>query len=454
MRSTVTATLAGTAYPYASEPNAPYWVENTLDALDAPGEWYLNSSAGVLSYIPMPGENMAQAQVVAPSPTQLILFQGNASAGSYVSNLVFNGLRFQYTDWSESATGYSDVQVAYDIPAAIQGTGVSSITIENCTFSELGQWAIALAGGAQSNVIQGNTITDLGAGGVKIGDPNIPSSTSAESFGNVVSNNQISNLGAVYTAAAGIWVGQSSGNTISHNSINGTYNTAISVGWTWGYGASAAQGNLIEYNLIYNIGQGITSDMGGIYTLGVQPGTVVNNNVIYNVSSYSYGGWGIYLDEGSSDILVENNIVYNAENGGFDFHYGVSDTVRNNILALGTTCEISRGETETQQAFTFENNIVYWSQGPLLSEDTGGVWSDGEDFFDDNLYYLTTGSTFTFSDYTLAQWQAQGKDVHSLIANPLFTNPAAGNFSLAAGSPAYSLGFQAIDVSTVGPQAR
>ncbi len=452
--STVTATLAGTAYPYASEPNAPYWVENTLDALDAPGEWYLNSSTGVLSYIPMAGENMAQVQVVAPSPTQLILFQGNASAGSYVSNLVFNGLRFQYTDWSESATGYSDVQVAYDIPAAIQGTGVSSITIENCTFSELGQWAIALAGGAQSNVIQGNTITDLGAGGVKIGDPNIPSSTSAESFGNVVSNNQISNLGAVYTAAAGIWVGQSSGNTISHNSINGTYNTAISVGWTWGYGASAAQGNLIEYNLIYNIGQGITSDMGGIYTLGVQPGTVVNNNVIYNVSSYSYGGWGIYLDEGSSDILVENNIVYNAENGGFDFHYGVSDTVRNNILALGTTCEISRGETETQQAFTFENNIVYWSQGPLLSEDTGGVWSDGEDFFDDNLYYLTTGSTFTFSDYTLAQWQAQGKDVHSLIANPLFTNPAAGNFSLAAGSPAYSLGFQAIDVSTVGPQAR
>ena len=450
--STLTVTLAGTAYTSASEPNAPYWVENTISALDAPGEWYLNSSTGVLSYIPMAGENMTQVQVVAPSPTQLILFEGNASAGSYVSNLVFNGLTFQYTDWSESATGYSDLQADYNVPAVVQGMGVSSITIENCTFSELGQYAIALGGGAQNNVIQNNVMTDLGAGGVKIGDPTIPSSTSTQSFGNVVSNNQISNLGAVYTCGVAVWVGESSGNTISHNAINGTYNTAISVGWTWGYGTSAAQGNLIEYNLIYNVGQGITSDMGGVYTLGIQPGTIINNNVIYNVSSSSYGGWGIYLDEGSSDIVVENNIVYNAENGAFDFHYGAGNTGQNNIFALGTTGEINRSQAETQQTFTFEHNIVYWSQGPLLTEDTSGVWSDGEDFFDYNLYYLTTGGAVTFSTYTLAQWQAQGQDVHSLIANPLFTNPAAGNFSLAGNSPAYSLGFQAIDVSTVGPQ--
>jgi parallel beta-helix repeat protein len=189
-----------------------------------------------------------------------------------------------------------------------------------------------------------------------------------------------------------------------------------------------------------------------VYTLGVQPGTIINNNVIYNVSSYSYGGWGIYLDEGSSDIVVENNIVYNAENGAFDFHYGAGNTVQNNIFALGTTGEINRGQAETQQTFTFEHNIVYWSQGPLLTQDSSGIWNDNEYFFDYNLYYLTTGSTFTFSTYTLAQWQKRGQDVHSEIANPLFTSPTTGNFSLAGNSPAYSLGFQAIDVSTVGPQ--
>jgi parallel beta-helix repeat protein len=446
--STSTVTLAGSAYPYASQPNAPYWVENTITALDSPGEWYLNSSTGVLSYIPMAGENITQVQVVAPTPTQLILFEGNASAGSYVSNLVFKGLTFQYTDWSETATGYSDIQSDYDVPAAVQGTGVSSITIENCTFSELGQYAIALGGGAQNNVIQNNVMTDLGAGGVKIGDPTVPSGTSTESFGNVVSNNQISNIGTVYTCGAGVWVGESSGNTISHNAISGTYNTAISVGWTWGYGTSGAQDNLIEYNLIYNIGQGVTSDMGGVYTLGVQPGTIINNNVIYNVSSYSYGGWGIYLDEGSSDIVVENNVVYNATGGGFDFHFGENDTIENNIFALGTTAEIIRTTEDGNYAFNFEHNIVYWTQGPLLS----GAFGDGEYFFDYNLYYLTTGGAVTFDGDTLAQWRAQGQDVHSRIANPLFVSPTTGNFSLAGNSPAFSLGFQAINDSTVGPQ--
>jgi parallel beta-helix repeat protein len=447
--STNTVTLAGTAYPYASESNAPYWVENTLDALDAPGEWYLDRSSGTLYYIPMPGEDMTQVQVVAPVANQLILFQGNAATGSFVANLRFIGLTFQYTDWTMPATGYADLQAAYDVPAAVQGTGTNSITIENCTFSELGQYAISLGSGSSNNSIVGNVITDLGAGGVKIGDPNIPASGS-ESSANVVSNNQISNIGLVYTCAVAVWVGQSGGNTIAHNSIHGTYNTAISVGWTWGYGATSAQENVIAFNQIYDLGQGWTSDMGAVYTLGVQPGTVINNNVIYNISSYSYGGWGVYLDEGSSDILVENNVVYNASDGGFDFHYGGRNTVQNNVFAMGTTAEINRGPLEgaAQQSFTFEYNIVYWTQGPLLN----GVWGDGEYLFDDNLYYQAAGLPVSFGGDTLSEWQAAGQDVHSVMGNPLFTDPSNGDFSLAASSPAFNLGFQAIDVSTVGPQ--
>jgi parallel beta-helix repeat protein len=447
--ATNTVTLAGTAYPYASEPNARYWVENTLDALDAPGEWYLDRSSGTLSYIPMPGEDMTQVQVVAPVANQLILLQGNAATGNFVANLRFLGLTFQYTDWTTSATGYSDIQSAFDVPAAVQGTGTNSITIENSTFAELGQYAIALGSGSSNNRIVGNVMTDLGAGGVKIGDPDIPASGS-ESTANVISNNHISDIGQVYVAATGVWVGQSSGNTIAHNEIHGTYNIAISVGWTWGYGPSAAQGNVIEYNEIYDVGQAMTSDMGGIYTLGVQPGTVVNNNLIHDVTSYVYGGWGVYLDEGSSDILVENNVVYNAHDGGFDFHYGGHNTVQNNIFALGTTAELNRGPLEgaAQQNFTFDRNIVDWTQGPLLN----GVWGDGEYLFDDNLYFQAAGLPLSFGGLTLSQWQAQGQDLHSLMANPLFTDPYNGDFSLAAGSPAFNLGFQPIDVSTVGPQ--
>jgi hypothetical protein len=82
-----------------------------------------------------------------------------------------------------------------------------------------------------------------------------------------------------------------------------------------------------------------------------------------------------------------------------------------------------------------------------------GLWGDGEYLFDYNLYFQAAGSPVMFLGWTFAQWQAQGQDVHSLIADPLFTDPANGDFSLAAGSPAYNLGFQPIDVSTVGPRA-
>jgi parallel beta-helix repeat protein len=392
---------------------------------------------------------MTQAQVVAPVPNQLILFQGNAATGNFVANLRFNGLTFQYTDWTMPATGYADLQAAFDIPAAVQGTGTNSITFGNCTFAELGQYAISLGSGSSNNSIVANVMTDLGAGGVKIGDPGIPQSGS-ESMANVVSDNQIYNIGLVYPGAVGVWVGQSSGNTIAHNSIHDTFYTGISVGWTWGYTPTAAQGNLIEFNQIYGIGQGMMSDMGGIYTLGVQPGTVINNNVIHDVTIYAYGGEGVYLDQGSSNILVENNVVYNAENGGFNFNYGGQNTVQNNIFALGTTAQINRALAEPHLSFTFERNIVYWNQGLLL----GGVWGDGEYLFDYNLYFQAAGSPVTFSGVTFAQWQAQGQDVHSLIADPLFTDPANGDFSLAAGSPAYNLGFQPIDVSTVGPRAQ
>jgi len=42
-----------------------YYLENFRAALDAPGEWFL-ARDGTLSYIPLPGEDMTQAQVIAP----------------------------------------------------------------------------------------------------------------------------------------------------------------------------------------------------------------------------------------------------------------------------------------------------------------------------------------------------------------------------------------------------
>jgi parallel beta-helix repeat protein len=187
--------------------------------------------------------------------------------------------------------------------------------------------------------------------------------------------------------------------------------------------------------------------MGCIYSLGVQPGTVERNNLCHDVTRYAYGGWGIYTDEGSSQIVIENNVVYHTEDAGFHQHYGRENIVRNNIFALGQEAQLRRTRKELNRGFTFEHNIVYWKEGKLLD----GIWSGDDQFLlDYNLYYQVGGLPIHFGKESLAEWQKRGQDLHSLVADPLFADPEHGDFTLKPSSPAAKIGFLPIDMSQVG----
>jgi hypothetical protein len=428
--------------------NVRYFVENVPEALDACGEWHVDRRTGLLSYIPFPEEDLTEATVIAPVAKQLILLRGKPAEGQFVSHLRFENLRLLHTDWEVPPQGHASSQAACNFPGAMEALGARSCVVEGCELAHLGTYAVWLRFGCQHNRIARNEIHDVGAGGVRLGEQSDPRSEPETAEHNIVDNNLIYDGGNIDPGAVGVWVGRTSHNRVSHNEICDLDYTGISVGWSWGYAPSSAHHNVIEFNHIHNIGRGVLGDMGGIYCLGDSPGTVVRNNLVHDVCDYRTGSLAIYTDEGSTGILIENNIGYGTTYANFHQHYGRENIVRNNIWAFGRDHQLSRARQEDHISFTFERNIVYFDNGKLLK----GGWTNDKFTMDRNLYWDTSrpDGDIRFGEATFAEWQARGHDRHSLIADPRFVDAANFDFRLQPDSPALQLGFVPIDASQIG----
>jgi hypothetical protein len=415
-----------------------FTIENVKEALHEPGTWSREPSTGIVTYIPLPGERVDTAEIVAPVLSRLVELRG-------ARDVTFRGITFAHTGYITPPEGRSFPQAEIDLGAAIETTGARDCTFERCTIEHTGAYGVWLKAGSTGCAIRRCRLTDLGAGGVKIGDTS-PDGTER----NTVQDCRIAHGGRIHPAAIGVWIGQSPHNLISHNSIEDFYYTGVSVGWVWGYGPSGSHHNVVEYNAISDIGQAVLSDLGGIYTLGLSPGSVLRGNVIHDCDSDTYGGWGIYFDEGTSGMLAQNNLVYHTKTGGFHQHYGANNVLRNNIFALSRESQLQRTRMEDHLSFTFEHNIVYYRQGALL----GSNWGDTQYKMDDNLYWNAKGSV-VFLSHPLNEWQKdKGKELHSLVADPLFVDPEHGDFHLKPGSPALKIGFKPWDYTKAGTRVR
>jgi hypothetical protein len=448
---------------------ARYIVENVFEGLDQPGEWYLNRKSGILYYMPLPGEKIGEVKIIAPTLPDFIRIKGSTEKRELVQFINFKDITFEYSNWDLPQGNSNDRQGSASVPAAITLEGTTHCTFEECTFKNLGTFAFELKEGCSFNRFSHNDISFIAAGGFRVNGGTQKEHPLSRTAHNAIEDNLIHHYGEVFPSAVGILLMNTEGNSVTHNHIHHGWYTGISVGWQWGYQRSISRDNIIAFNHIHDIGQGLLSDMGGIYTLGVSPGTVLRNNFIHDVDANHYGGWGIYNDEGSTHILIENNIVYNTKFGGYNIHFAKEITVRNNIFALARIEAISRSRAEPHKSVFFENNIVYWTEGNLLA----GNWEDMPYTFhfhpknergtredsltfemDWNLFYNPNlrRKEVRFKDLSWQEWQSRGRDVHSLYADPLFVDPQKGDFRLKPDSPAFNLGFKPIDTSTVGPR--
>jgi len=344
----------------------PYYMENALELLDQPGQWYFDRPAHTLYYIPRPGEDMAKVEVIAPKLETLVEVKGTLE--NPVTDIRFEGLTFSHATWlrPSSKLGHPDAQANFIQPAdnsyfrpenekgwvPVNGEHVKSpaniivdagrgISFESCVFTALGGAGLDLQNGAQGNSVNHCMFTDISGSGIQIGgvskEDHHPSDVRSVVKDNRISNNTITKVGQDYYASVGIFYGYTEGTVISHNEISWSPYSGITGGWGWGMlevpttkfvtpmiytTPTPCKNNIIEGNNIHHF-MLLRRDGGGVYMLGRQTGTVIRGNCIHDAGPGTFGG--IYLDEGSADIEACGNLLYNFPAHAYHFNNYLAD---------------------------------------------------------------------------------------------------------------------------------
>jgi hypothetical protein len=430
-----------------------YCVENVREALEEPGEWYLDREAGRLEYLPDDGEAPDSTTVIAPALDHLLRLEGTADGEERVEHLTFEGLTFTHSQ-CVPAEGYSERQSDVFVPGAVRATGTRHVRFEENDFAHLGTYALEFEDACQDNHVCRNHFHDLAGGGIKIGGPKEPETAAAETRSHVVSDNRIEDAGHVFLSSAGIWVGHSGHHRIVHNAISDLRGTGISLGWTWSPEFTPARDIFVAYNHVYDLGKGVMGGASGIYTLAMQPGTILRNNYIHDLERFRGAGgafedvhpaFGFQVDDGCGKVRYEDNVVHDVPDACFK-QMGREHIVRNNVFARSREAQVLRRSGEG--SLLFENNVVFGPDGRLFE----GYW-DRENFeLANNCFWAGPDAEASFDGHTLAEWQTAGHDEGSIVADPRFVDPDAGDFSLEPDSPAFDLGFEPISLDAVGPR--
>lgn len=315
--------------------NSLYFIENAYELMDEPGEWYLNRDTDTIYYIPREGEDMTKAEAYMGRLEHLV--SGLGSKAELISNIRFDNLAFMHTSWAQGETeeGWVDIQAGFykgagpdtvsgiRPSAALEFQYVRNIDFVGCTFAHIGNAALDFSTSSQNITIASNNIYDISNNGIMLGghndsldyNPRTSQYTLIRSVDNLIIDNTIHNIGAEYYDACGIVRGYTYNTIVAYNTITDIPYTGMSIGWGWGHGTGDREqtekkypdgmfsGNAVLCNRIDNACQ-ILADGGGIYTLGRQDNMLIAGNYITKI-----GEQGIYLDNGSGNITVRDNVL-------------------------------------------------------------------------------------------------------------------------------------------------
>ena len=498
------------------------FIDNVFEELDAPGEWHLDHKNSKLYFIPPAGVDVEKATFVASQLETLISLKGyRAKPVRYIG---FRGICFTHTrpvylesyetpslgDWAIRRSGAfhfdgtEDCVVEFCDFDAVGGNGVfisnhaRRIRIYGNRFSASGESAICLAGKSHLNPNKSYTCQVCSAKQWWGWDE--PTNEYPENC--LISNNLIYDLGYYGKQTAGVFLAISKRNTVSHNKIYNTPRAAICIN------DGLHGGHIIEFNDIFKT-VNETGDHGPFNSWGretawcwyqshptmdvpegfeppdVHPQHAAGNYLadarltthVRNNRFRDNNGWGIDLDDGTSNYHVYNNLCIGIS---VKYREGVERHVYNNIIINPVTSPCHhRGYIGNNDSFTL-NIVVTNTAIDLPQEDIDFSMgkSEGASFMfgnpplekpwlselDYNLYYNNIGKFIgrvsrygihknmkrVTKEYTMDEWRKLGFDRNSVFADPLFVNSATGDFRLRESSPALNLGIKNLSLDEVG----
>lgn len=324
---------------------APFFLQNALCLLDAPGEWYHDIAARRIYYWPREGEDLARAAAVVPVQETLLEVAGSLERP--VRHVRFQGLRFAHTAWMRPAlAGHVPHQAglymteAYKMlppgtpekkglenqawlgrpPGAVRVESAQSVRFERCRFERLASAGLDAERGLRDFTVEGCVFRDIAGNGLQLGKfmdgaeethlPYNPADDREVCARLRVANNVINDCANEDWGCLGIAAGYIRESAIEHNDLSDLPYSGISLGWGWTYLATAQRDNRVHANRVTRYGR-MLYDFGGIYHLSASPGTWITANAIGEVALNPYAEkphWGhIYPDEGSSYLVVRDN---------------------------------------------------------------------------------------------------------------------------------------------------
>ena len=367
------------------------------------------------------------------------------------------------------------------IDGSNNGSSTQNLTITNSSATApVGIWLASLGtgNGATNNTIK-NCIISTGlqtSGSYGILACGTTIGTAGDDNDNLtIQNNAISKCYyGVYAAANS--TGLNDNLNISSNSIGS--NTAGSEVTNYGIEVIQSTGSTISNNTIFNINRAATGDPAGIdLGAGVVSTTLNANNIsgVNGANTGGYGGRGIQINTGSSssNLIISNNVIYNIKGSGWN---GVTSDVIAGII-IGNITSTTGGiklyyNSVNLGSGSFSGNTSGTISGALIIAQSGVTALDiRNNIFANNLvntavtakaysiYSAAANTSFTTinnNDFyssgtqamlgflgsdqaTIGAWRtASGSDAASFASDPLFASST--DLRIASGSPAYHTG--------------